>query len=505
MKHTLPFGQVFPLRQSPNKFGSALALSKRFFILLAALLLATPATAHSGKARYHVIIDTDGAPDDLRAICMLLGSREVDVLALVSSEGAQAPQRTAAWLRGLLRDFHHEGIPVGCGRPTGTAAPAWRSQAEQVDWGLADRTDCPEAVDLLASAIEGEEEAVTLIALGSLTNIDALCAARPDLKERIARIVWYNDCIRPLEGANYRTDPAAACRVLASGIPTAMVSAGCPVPITETWLDSVATVTTPYARRIVATHRCLPLSQSIGARHLAAWDDLAVLYLFNPELFDEKRLTYTVSTCTLRDPECFCRAVLPLLRGKPDAESRVFYGFPTDAGCYAQDVEPIIGQAVALYGPSEWRACVLTNELHGHLGIYATVGVKMGIRAREYFNIGVDDIEVTTFAGQTPPVSCMNDGLQVGTGASVGHGLIRVAAVDAPRPEALFRFKGKTIRLRLKPEYAERIRRDVRRGIELHGDRTEAYWQYVRELALHYWLEFDRHEIFDLETVAENV
>ena len=141
---------------------------------------------------------------------------------------------------------------------------------------------------------------------------------------------------------------------------------------------------------------------------------------------------------------------------------------------------------------------MLTNELHGHLGIYATVGVKMGIRAREYFNIGVDDIEVTTFAGRKPPVSCMNDGLQAGTGASVGHGLITVADTDHPRPEARFTFKGKTIRLALKPEYAERIRRDVRRGIELYGDLTEAYWLYVRELALRYWLDFDRYEIFDL-------
>ena len=290
--------------------------------------------------------------------------------------------------------------------------------------------------------------------------------------------------------------------MLASGIPTAMVSSIRPVPISAAWIDSVATVATPYARRIVTTHRCLPLSQSIAESHLGAWDDLAALYLFHPELFDRKQLTYNVSACTFRDPECFCSSMLPLLRGKPDAESRVFYGFPTDAVCYARDVEPIIGQAIALYGPSEWRACVLTNELHGHLGIYATVGVKMGIRAREYFNIGVDDIEVTTYAGHTPPVSCMNDGLQVGTGASVGHGLIRVAAVDAPRPEALFRFKDKTIRLRLKPEYAERIRRDVRRGVELHGDRTEAYWQYVRELALHYWLDFDRHEIFELEPVT---
>ncbi len=501
MKHTFPAGQIFPPRHSLSKFRFALGLSKRCLLLLA-LLLATPCLAHSGKARYHVIVDTDGAPDDLRAICLLLGNREVEVLALTASEGAQSPKRTAACLCALLRHFHHEGIPVGCGRPTGAEAPAWRARAGQVEWGHVEQADCPEACDLLAATIEGEEETVTLVALGSLTNIDALCSARPDLKERIARIVWYNDCIRPLEGANYRADPAAACRVLASGIPTAMVSSIRPIPISAAWIDSVATVATPYARRIVTTHRCLPLSQSIAESHLGAWDDLAALYLFHPELFDRKQLTYNVSACTFRDPECFCSSMLPLLRGKPDAESRVFYGFPTDAVCYARDVEPIIGQAIALYGPSEWRACVLTNELHGHLGIYATVGVKMGIRAREYFNIGVDDIEVTTYAGHTPPVSCMNDGLQVGTGASVGHGLIRVAAVDAPRPEALFRFKDKTIRLRLKPEYAERIRRDVRRGVELHGDRTEAYWQYVRELALHYWLDFDRHEIFELEPVT---
>lgn len=96
----------------------------------------------------------------------------------------------------------------------------------------------------------------------------------------------------------------------------------------------------------------------------------------------------------------------------------------------------------------------------------------------------------------------MNDGLQVGTGASVGHGLIDVAQVDAPRPEARFTFKNKTIRLALKPAYADRIRRDVQRGVELHGDLTEPYWQYVRALALRYWLDFDRHEIFEL-TVEE--
>jgi len=472
---------------------------KHLTFLLVALLLAPAAGhAHSGKARHHIVVDTDGAADDLRALCYLLGNREAEVLAAVSSEGAQTPERTADCLCALLRAFRHEGIPVGCGRPTGTAAPEWRARSEQTDWGPMRKEKCPDAPALLAEAIENEEEPVTVVALGSLTNLDDLLAARPGLQSRIARIIWYNDCSRPLESVNYRTDPHAAKRVLASGIPTAMIWAERPIPIAAAWIDSVATVATPYARRIATAHRCLPLSQAIEEGHLMAWDDLAALYLFEPQLFEPQQLTPTVTACKLRDPACFGTATLALLRGKPDAESRVFCGFPTDKRCYLQDVEPLVDQAIALYGPSEWRAGVLTNELHGHLGIYATIGVKMGIRAREYFNIGVDDIHVTTYAGSCPPVSCMNDGLQVGAGASAGHGLLCVAAVDTPRPEALFRFKNKSVRLRLKPEYAERIRRDVLRGIERHGDRTEAYWQYIRELALQYWLEFDRHDLFEL-------
>ncbi|MDE7304998.1 MAG: nucleoside hydrolase [Alistipes sp.] len=479
---------------------------KRLAVLLLLAFAPGLCLAHSGKARFHIVVDTDGAADDLRALCMLLGNRDAEVLAIVTSDGAQAPDRTAACVAGLLRTLHHEGIPVGCGRPTCTRIPEWRSRSERIDWGTAPDSEARTAAPaLLAETIENEEEPVIVVALGALTNFDDLLAARPALKNRIARIIWYNDCSEPLTGANYCADPGAVRRVLASGIPTSVVSAapGNPIRIAPPLLDSIASVESPHARLIASTHRRPPLANLIDEGHLQAWDDLAALYLFAPQLFDVRQLTPTVTACTLHDPsdEGFCSATLAVLRGRPDAESRVFYGFPTSAACYAPDVEPIMAQARALYGPSEWRAAVLTNELHGHLGIYATIGVKMGIRAREYFNIGVDDIEATTFAGQQPPVSCMNDGLQVGTGATVGHGLLRVAACDAPRPEALFSFKDKTIRLRLRPEYAARIRRDVQRGIELHGDRTEAYWQYIRALALQYWLEFDRHEIFDLETV----
>lgn len=64
----------------------------------------------------------------------------------------------------------------------------------------------------------------------------------------------------------------------------------------------------------------------------------------------------------------------------------------------------------------------------------------------------------------------MNDGLQVGTGASVGHGLITVAEIDTPRPEARFTFKDKTIRLVPPHFFAVRPVRRLQRLVVLRAD-----------------------------------
>ena len=475
-------------------------------VAVLALLSISNGFAHSGKARFHIVIDTDGAADDLRTICMLLGNREAEVLAVTTSEGALPPSETARRVNALLDGFYHQGIPVGEGRAVQAPVPAWRTHSRSIDWGdtsIVTGAFSPAAA-LIGETLENEEEKVVIVALGALTNLYDVLKGDPGMANRIERIVWFDGRTEPFSGTNYRTDSIAARGVLESGVRIDIVSAdpAHPIVVTPALLDSAANVRTPYAEKIVATHRSSPLAELVEREHLEAWDDLVAVYLFKPELFATREIGPTVRTCTLPDEISTARArneMTAILRGKPDSENRVFYGFPVRHECYAADVVPIIDTAIERYGPSEWRAGVLTNELHGHLGIYAIVGVKMGIRAREYFDIGVDDILVTSHAGNHPPVSCMNDGLQTSTGATLGHGLIAVETSDPPRPEARFRFKDKTIKLVLKPEYARCIRCDVQKGIEMYGDRSEAYWQYVRELALRYSLDFDRHEIFELQ------
>lgn len=174
--------------------------------------------------------------------------------------------------------------------------------------------------------------------------------------------------------------------------------------------------------------------------------------------------------------------------------THVFRQFPENPDFYYPEIN--VREIIRRHGSSEWRAGVLANELHGHLGIYAIVGVKMGIWANELLGTSLDDIRVLSYAGSRPPLSCMNDGLQVSTGATVGHGLFKVADVKNVRPEATFSFWNREVTLQLKPEYSVLIQDNIADGVCRYGIHTEAYWEYVRNLAIRYWLEFDRHEIF---------
>jgi pyrimidine-specific ribonucleoside hydrolase len=427
------------------------------------------------------------------------------VLAITTSEGALTPLTAAKKTDALLRDFYHEGIPVGVGRHIEKAPPKWRRQSEQIGWGNAPDTYAPayKAADLIAETLRNEEEKVILICLGALTNVSEALDADPALKDRIERVIWYNGQASPLKGANYDADRASADRVLKSGIRVEIVSGEGrhEIAIDGAYIDRVADTEGAYAEKIAATHRSSVLAPVVAARHMKMWDDLAVVYLFEPELFRSDSIRAAVTAHTLASAHTAALAkgaAIRVLTGKPDSESRVFFGFPEDPRLYADDVASVMKGIIARHGHSEWRAGVLTNELHGHLGIYAIIGVKMGIRAREYFNIGVDDITVVTYAGLQPPVSCMNDGLQVSTGGTLGHGLISVATGEHIRPEATFVFKGKTLRMKLKLQYAQQIRRDVEEAIRQHGNLTEPYWEKIRELAIKYWGEFDRHEMFEM-------
>lgn len=465
---------------------------------------------HSGKASFHILIDTDAAPDDLRAICLFLASQEFEILAITVSDGALTPEEGLVKVRALLTAFGHDGIPTGRGRSVQQKEPSWRGFCQSVKWGkeesIRTRNEI-NAADLIVSAVESEDEPVIGICLGSLTNIADAFKAKPQMKSGISRIVWYNDSALPLAGTNYETDREAALSVVFSGIPLEVVSnSGKNACVFDALvLKSIRSVRSPYAQKISETHSQKPVLRKMASGHLKLWDDLLPVYLLYPDMFSIQTVKKpgNLKLLTAGNAEEITAKFLEILQSRDIVKSKVFKGFPDLPELFAEDVRPSMNSIIREYGMEEWRVGVLTNELHGHLGIYSIIGAKMGLRARQYFNIGIDDISVVSYAGSTPPLSCMNDGLQVSTGGTVGHGLFAVSSEPDFRPEAAFTFKGRTLRIRLKDRYWERVNEDIRRGIELFGSGTEENWNYVRKLAIRYWLEWDRNDIFILKEVKE--
>jgi len=127
----------------------------------------------------------------------------------------------------------------------------------------------------------------------------------------------------------------------------------------------------------------------------------------------------------------------------------------------------------------------------------------MGTRALEYFGAGVDEVRIVSYAGLTPPFSCLNDGLQVLTGATLGHGLIGVSSDGSKLPEAEFAYLGRRIRMALKNDYKARIEQEIREFSRIYGLESSIYWDLVRNSAIKYWNALDRNEIFTISPLGE--
>jgi formylmethanofuran dehydrogenase subunit E len=157
-------------------------------------------------------------------------------------------------------------------------------------------------------------------------------------------------------------------------------------------------------------------------------------------------------------------------------------------------------QAIDKFGKEEWRLVLLNNEFHGHIGIYSILGVKLGLYLRETMNTGQRNIlSVRSFAGAKPPFSCLNDGIQVGSGITSGQGLFSVESTDQPKlyvecSDGVFRF-----RYSVKEPVVNQIAQEIQGAIHKYGGMTTEYWEYIRDLAMKCWMGLDRNEIFEIQ------
>lgn len=444
---------------------------KKLPAILIFLMIMPSLMAHPWKPSHYVIIDTDGGLDDMKAICMLLASPDVRVMAIIASPGFHTEEDTYESVRSMLDEFHHEGVTVVRSKDAGP---------------------------VINYEINSETSPVYFVELGSMETVARSIGSIPGFRKKIRQIFWSNDGLPGTTGFNYKLSPGSASAVLQDSIPVAVAGTGGSGFYDDNTITAISSVNTRYAQKVTEI-----IEKNAGHPFVyTSFDEMVPLYIHYPGLF----------TCTPEGKNIICipgnlnslrKAAVKILSGATVNTMQVMKKMPSDTSFYMPDIQPYVTDIINKYGDDEWASGVLADELHRHLGVFAIIGVKMGIRAREYFCTGVDEFRVTSDAGSTPPLSCMNDGLQVSTGATPGHGLLKVNTEGALSPSAEFTCKDKTIRITLKKEYADKLLSELKEINFVYGLDSNTYWELVRKNTIKYWLQLDRHNIFDIETVKD--
>lgn len=441
-----------------------------------------------------VIVDTDGAPDDFRAIVMLLAGNRYDIHFFICTEGTMTADSVAAKIWALQNNLKTK-IPVFKGNATNLPVPPFRKNAGLVLWG----NPVSNIMTLrLSDSLPEIPKGCIYLALGPLTNA-AFILEKPKFNH-VERLVWYNTVIP--EGFNYSADTAAYHKISKLPLDVEIISNKFnPLAIFDNQLMAeIQKINNAYARQLTWFIEQPAMRPLIESQHLTMWDDLAVAYLYYPSVFQMEQLPSEPRSMTVKNYDIQAvKMIYPdIIQGNiPGKEDIVFSAFPTENSFYQYDIRNHVEKLSGRYGEKEWKAAVLVHEFHQHLGIYSIIGVKMGIRAREFFNAGIDEINVISMAGFKPPLSCLNDGLQCSTGATLGRGTIQVHD-SIPQASAIFMYKGRSIRISLKPAFSGQIEKDITDGILKYGNLSNGYWQMIRELSIKYWIEWDRTVIFDI-------
>jgi inosine-uridine nucleoside N-ribohydrolase/formylmethanofuran dehydrogenase subunit E len=461
------------------------------------------------KTRHTIIIDTDCGIDDMRAISLLLTRPEITINAILSSDGSLTPREGAEKICSLLHEFNRDNIPVACGDAVTGVNPPWREFNRNISWGsqTGGKVTDLNAEEYLSEELHRENEEIILVCLGSLTNVAKAIEKDATLLPKIERIIWYNDSVIPFQGFNYECDKESADVLFKSGVRIDVISnLNKDKALFDSSIYSACKQSKTQLAAVLRNVFSQPsVLEKLQQNHFRLCDDLVALYITNPELFGITIVTDNLNVRYNKDYDVkgVKEAISDMINGIYISQHNVVFNeFPVQREMFNYDIRPIIDSAIARYGYDEWKANVMTDEFHGHLGVFSIVGAKMGIKARELFGVGPDMLEVTTYAGIKPPYSCLNDGIQVSTGATLGMGTIHLANRSKTKPSAVFTYKNRSIRITLRKEYLEQVDADINEGIAKFGLMDDGYWKLIRHNALKYWLEWDRNKIFDIEEIS---
>ncbi|HZD76169.1 MAG TPA: nucleoside hydrolase, partial [Acidobacteriaceae bacterium] len=302
------------------------------------ILLLTAISALCAE-RQKIILDTDIGDDidDAYALTLALHSPEFEILGVTTAWGDTTLRAQLA--ARLLAAAGAKKIPVLPGVRTHS-----KSDFSQRAWAAAGPAAVHgNAVDFLLAQAKRYPHQITLIAIGPLTNVGAAINRDPSAFRLLDRVVLMGGSIHcgygnpratppppPQPEYNIATDPGAARKLLASGVPIFMM----PLDSTQWKLDDskfaqIAARSTPSTDALLVLTTEWRLSTHQHTPTL--YDAMAVTYALHPDIcpttplrlqVDDKGFTRVVEgqvnahACLKGNGDAFFELLLPRLSGR---------------------------------------------------------------------------------------------------------------------------------------------------------------------------------------------
>jgi len=267
-------------------------------------------------SRQRIIIDCDPGQDDAVALFLAMASpEELEILGITAVAGNVPLQLTQRNVRLMCDIAGRDDVPVfaGCDRPM--VRDLITAEKVHGKTGI-DGIDIvepqtplqePHAVDFIVETLRAaDDESVTLVPTGPLTNIGTVIDRAPDVLPKIRQLVIMGGAMR--EGGNY--SPSAEFNILVDPHAADTVF-NCERPITSMGLDVTHQVLSTRARveRIRslgnpvadATAGMLGFferhdAKKYGVEGAPLHDPCTIAWLLAPELFDGKFCNLSVET-----------------------------------------------------------------------------------------------------------------------------------------------------------------------------------------------------------------
>lgn len=286
-----------------------------------------------------IIIDTDPGIDDAAALALALFAKELDVSLLTTVAGNVKIDYVTNNVLKLLK-FWKLRLPVA----KGASQPLLRQVRDASDvhgknglagyeLPLADEGNLltESAVEAIYHTLKESNEAITIVAIGPLTNIALLLTQYPEIKNKIAEVVIMGGALgrgnfEVLAEFNFAIDPEAAQIVFQSGLPLVLVplEAGSQAKLYQTDVEELQKLN-PTGEMLYAFFK--KYRGGSFTTGLKMYDACAVAFLLKPELFTTEDAYGVIET-----------------QGK------------YTAGASVLDLKGLLGQK------ANCRVCVATNE-----------------------------------------------------------------------------------------------------------------------------------------------